>query len=61
VERGKGPPFAWQHTMSGQSGCLRSLWAVIVFGNLTSYPVEHVTAVALRAHTPRPWPAGPAG
>ena len=34
--------------------------AVVMFGNLTSYPVEHLTAAVLRADPPRPRPAGPA-
>jgi CubicO group peptidase (beta-lactamase class C family) len=35
--------------------------AVVMFGNLTSYPVEHLTAAVLRADPPRPRPAAPAG
>ena len=32
--------------------------AVVMFGNLTSYPVEHLTEAVLRADPPRPRPAG---
>jgi len=35
--------------------------AVVMFGNLTSYPVEHLTAAVLRADPPCPRPARPAG
>jgi len=35
--------------------------AVVMFGNLTSYPVERLTAAVLRADPPRPRPARPAG
>ena len=35
--------------------------AVVMFGNLTSYPVEHLTAAVLRADPPRPQAAAPAG
>jgi CubicO group peptidase (beta-lactamase class C family) len=35
--------------------------AVVMFGNLTSYPVEHLTAAVLRVDPPRPRAAAPAG
>ena len=35
--------------------------AVVIFGNLTSYPVEHLAAAVLRVDPPHPRPAGPPG
>jgi hypothetical protein len=33
--------------------------AVVMFGNLTSYPVEHLAAAVLRVDPPRPRAAAP--